>query len=126
MASPWWVWYNVQSGKPAQVIQEPTAAAVQKATGFPPLAGPFTTRGLAEKWLSSSGTRKRTTGHDINPISAAGSALGTVSDFLKRLTEASLWERIGEVVLGLILIAVGIARITKAVPAATKIARAVA
>jgi len=51
-----------------------------------------------------------------NPISG-------ITDFLTRLTEASTWIRVGEVVLGLILIAVGVARITHAVPIATKIAK---
>jgi Na+/phosphate symporter len=48
-----------------------------------------------------------------------------VNDFLTRLTEKSTWIRVGEVVLGLILIAVGLARITHAVPVATKIAKTV-
>lgn len=51
--------------------------------------------------------------------------LAGIGDFFARLTEASTWIRVGEVVLGLILIAVGLARITKAVPVATKIAKTV-
>jgi hypothetical protein len=52
--------------------------------------------------------------------------LGEVGDFFHRLTEASTWERIGEVLLGVMLVCVGIAKLTHAVPAATQIAGAVA
>src|SRR5215469_16706286 len=50
-----------------------------------------------------------------NPVSG-------VDSFLGKLGEASLWIRVGEVALGLILIAVGVAKLTNAVPIATKIA----
>ena len=50
------------------------------------------------------------------------SASETVGQFLGKLGEASLWLRVGEVVLGLILIAVGVAELTHAVPLATKVA----
>lgn len=50
--------------------------------------------------------------------------LAAIGDFFQRLTQASLWERVGEVVLGLILIAVGVAHLTHAVPLATKVAKA--
>jgi hypothetical protein len=52
--------------------------------------------------------------------------LAAVGDFFQRLTQASTWERVGEVVLGLLLIAVGVAHMTHAVPIATKLAGAVA
>ena len=51
--------------------------------------------------------------------------LAGIGDFFARLTEASTWERVGTAALGLILIAIGLARITKAVPVATKIAKTV-
>lgn len=51
-----------------------------------------------------------------------GSALVAVSDFLGRLTQAKTWERVGEVLLGLLLIAVGVAHMTKVVPLATAVA----
>jgi hypothetical protein len=55
---------------------------------------------------------------------AAESAASAVPDFLSRLTSANLWMRIGEAALGIILIAIGLARITHAVPPATTIAKA--
>lgn len=56
-----------------------------------------------------------------NPLSG----LASVGDFFSRLGQANTWIRVGEVVLGLVLLAVGVARITHAVPAATKIAKTV-
>lgn len=61
-------------------------------------------------------------GHLPSPLSG----LAAIGDFFHRLTEGNTWLRIGEGLLGIILIALGIARMTHAVPAATKIAKAVA
>jgi hypothetical protein len=61
----------------------------------------------------------------VKGAGAVESALTAVPDFLSRLTSANLWERIGEVVIGLILICVGVAHITHAVPIATHIAKSV-
>ena len=52
------------------------------------------------------------------------SGLSAAGDFLGRLGQASTWTRVAETVLGLILLAVGIARLTNAVPVATSIAKA--
>jgi hypothetical protein len=48
--------------------------------------------------------------------------LPAIGDFFQRLSQASTWERVGEVVLGVILIAVGLAKMTHVVPVATAIA----
>lgn len=55
----------------------------------------------------------------LNPLSW----LSAIGDFFHRLTEGSTWIRLGEGLLGIVLISVGIARLTHAVPVATKIAR---
>jgi hypothetical protein len=55
-------------------------------------------------------------------VNAAGTALTSLNP-LAGLFQANLWIRVGQVALGLILIAVGVAKMTNAVPAATKIAR---
>lgn len=52
---------------------------------------------------------------------ATGAALST--NPIGALFQAHIWIRVGEVALGLILIAVGVAKLTNAVPIATKIAR---
>lgn len=59
--------------------------------------------------------------------SAAGAIPGVaqIGDFFQRITQANTWLRIGEGLLGIILIAVGLAHMTRAVPIATAIARKV-
>lgn len=116
----WWVWYNVQSGKPAQVIQAATKGDVQNKTGFPPLAGPFKTKADAQHWIDSSPTGKKT--KPTHPLGNPLSGLEAVGNFFNELGQANVWIRVGEVVLGLILITVGIAKMTNAVPIATKVA----
>jgi hypothetical protein len=51
--------------------------------------------------------------------------LAAIGDFFQRLTQGNTWLRIGEGLLGIILIAVGLAHMTRAVPIATAIARKV-
>jgi hypothetical protein len=57
---------------------------------------------------------------------ASGAATSAVNDALKPLFQASIWLRVAEVALGVVLIAIGLAKITHAVPAATRIAGALA
>jgi hypothetical protein len=45
---------------------------------------------------------------------------------LSAIFQANIWIRVAEVVLGLVLVAVGLAKMTNAVPVATKIAKVVA
>lgn len=72
----------------------------------------------------------------LNPATAA-SAVATgaastipgvaqIGSFFSALAQGSTWIRVAEGLLGIILIAVGLARLTHAVPIATKIAGAVA
>lgn len=72
----------------------------------------------------------------LNPADAVGAATSYVENsipgvqqigsFFGALSQGSTWIRVAEGILGIILIAVGLARITHAVPIATKIAGAVA
>lgn len=48
----------------------------------------------------------------------------SIADFLGRLTEASTWERVGTVVIGVVLLAVGLARITGTQNAVSSIVKA--
>ena len=48
--------------------------------------------------------------------------LAAIGDFFQRLTQGNTWLRIGEGLLGIILIAVGLAHMSHAVPVATAIA----
>lgn len=85
-----------------------------RATGF---VGPYPTIAAAKASVEPLSTAVKT------GAGAVEGAATAVPDFLSRLTSANLWERIGEVVLGIVLIAVGLARITHAVPVATQIAK---
>jgi hypothetical protein len=51
--------------------------------------------------------------------------LAAIGDFFSKLSQGNTWIRIGEAFLGLILIAAGLAKLTHAVPIATKIASVV-
>jgi hypothetical protein len=57
----------------------------------------------------------------LNPLTG----LDAIGNFFNKLGDASTWIRVAEVAVGLLLIAVGIAELTKAVPLATKIASVV-
>lgn len=62
-----------------------------------------------------------------NPFSGSSitSALSGFSALGNDITSASFWKRVVEVLVGVILLAVGLAKLTDAVPTATKIAKAV-
>jgi hypothetical protein len=75
---------------------------------------------------TSSATANANAEQDVAKTVPGGRALDAISNFLGDLTQSSTWLRIAEGILGVVLIAVGIARITNAVPIATKIARTVA
>jgi hypothetical protein len=88
--------------------------------------GPYATEALAvaHKGVAGApGNPNEGTGQQV--ANAAGTVTGTasVTDFLSRLTQANTWERVGMVALGMLLIAVGVAHITHAVPIATKVAK---
>jgi len=65
-----------------------------------------------------------------SPLQQAGNtvtgALGSTADLIQRLTQASTWIRVAEVVLGLLFLAVGLAKLTNAIPLATKAAAVLA
>ncbi|MEU9022347.1 hypothetical protein [Actinomadura sp. NPDC048394] len=94
---------------------------------------PYNTKEEAEKQKAQHPPKKPKTpvqkiiGGIVDPgtgVKEAGDAVTSVTnDVLKPLFQANLWIRVAEVALGIILIAVGLARITNAVPIATKIAK---
>lgn len=89
-------------------------AAAEAKREFPAGAAPTTSVAQGEKQAV-----QQETGTSLAGLSAIG-------DFFSRLTESNTWLRAGEIALGLLLIAVGVSKMTSAVPAATKIAKAVA
>lgn len=94
------------------------------------VAGPYGKQTAANAALKSMGGGPGSLPSQIHNAQGPGlpsplGGLAAIGDFFGRLSEGSTWIRVGEVVLGLILLAVGVARITHAVPAATKIAKTV-
>lgn len=126
-------WYAVkviQSRTGRTLIEYVQATSTQQAAetfpGSTVLGGGYPTQAAAEAAFpqGSAGTTASSSGNPTvsnAPVNPLGGLAG-IGDFFGRLTEASTWVRVGEVVLGLVLLAVGIARITHAVPIATKIA----
>jgi hypothetical protein len=113
-------------GVPFQPSNEPEQLLMQ---ADPLLYKQFPTRAAAQAWIKSPAGQK-----DLGFGAGPGSALKTglsssplsgvaaIGDFFQRLGQASTWIRVGEVLLGLILLGVGIARMTNAVPLASKVA----
>lgn len=77
--------------------------------------GPYATKAAAQAELS-----KIRAGQAPNPVGLptgtpgqpTQSGLAAIGDFFSKLGEASTWVRVGEVVLGIVLLGIGIARIT--------------
>lgn len=65
-----------------------------------------------------------TPGDNLKSIGSAVKAIDW-GGFLSALSNANTWIRVAEVLVGVLLIAVGVAQLTHAVPIATKIAKAV-
>lgn len=64
-----------------------------------------------------------------NPFGSVGnplSGVNAIGDFFTRLTEAATWTRVGEVTLGLLLLIVGLSKLTNIAPPITKLAKAIA
>lgn len=123
----WWVVNNPIRGGGRLPVYTTHYVVVQSA-GTPDreVSGPYSTKAEAESYLTSANN------YGNNPVSAAGQAasdaanatgLGAIGDFFSKLGNANTWVRVGQVIVGVILLAVGVARITHAVPVATKIAK---
>ncbi len=129
MAASWWVvpddalqtaLYDATHAIDSQGY--PGAVKESAAKPTPGSYGPYATQAAAQAELTSLGAAQHA--KQTTTVSGPLSGIAAVGDFFQRLTQANTWERIGEVVLGLILIAVGVAHITHAVPVATTVAKA--
>jgi hypothetical protein len=136
-------WYNTESGAltSAGTIQsflQSFQGDIGISAGWHQLPVPATdteAQAAAEaKKLYPTGTAP-TTSTAQQVVQEAGQIAGTsqvipglqqIGTFFGALAEGNTWIRVAEGLLGIILIAVGLARLTHAVPAATKIAGAVA
>ena len=104
----WWVvpvpGGIARTGPSASALYQAVQAASRPAGT---VAGPFSTQAAAEAWISAK---------DKSPITVPSplTGLNAIGDFFNKLGEANTWIRVGEVLLGVVLIAVGVARITGA------------
>ena len=81
--------------------------------------------GLGSNIINSVATAAGNAVGQAGPVGNPLTGLAAIGDFFSRLSQANTWLRLGEGILGIMLIAVGVARMTRAVPAATRIAKAV-
>lgn len=92
---------------------------------FPVPGGPDATNYESQGHAAAAWAGVPYSGSTSNPtigkgVAAVGSA---ATSGLAAFFQGNIWIRVGEAVLGLVLIAIGLARITKAVPIATSIAK---
>lgn len=94
-------------------------------------AGPYTTLAAAQAYLKvgAQNAASPIPGIDITPggglTAAVPTPIAAVAAFLAKLGQAALWLRIGEVALGLVLVAVGVAKLVPAFTPAQMIAKRV-
>jgi hypothetical protein len=107
------------------VVHQNLAESIPNAA-FSYYHGPYATEALAIAHKGVAGAPGQTSEPITQQVgNAAGTVTGTagVTDFLSRLSSANTWERVAMVALGMLLIAIGVAHITHAVPIATKVAK---
>lgn len=111
----WWVVNQISRPGGPRSPQQTNYVVVQAATRpINAIAGPYTTPAEADNWRNTASAAG-------NSPASAGALAG--KDLLGGVDVGSWLLRIGEVLLGIVLIAIGVAHITKAVPVATKIAK---
>jgi hypothetical protein len=114
---------RVISASDADAVQaffsDPQAVAQAVRAGFAPFAAAIGNP------VSKAGSQIGSLPGNILPSIGTGLSNAAGGGVLGPLFQAHIWIRVGEVALGLILIAVGVAKLTNAVPIATKIAKVV-
>lgn len=136
-SDPWWVEIiyseiNILQLNYPKVVQSKTKPTTgQKSTYIVTgVQGPFNTKAEAENAAKGySGIINKGgvgSGGGTSSLGKIARSLGKIAHFFESLGKAHTWIRVGEVLLGVILIAVGIAKITNAVPLATDIAKTAA
>lgn len=120
-------WFVVaQAGTPATAtlaVVHATGSQYASIMQLVPMSlawGPYATQAAAQARMAAL---RKTGVTNVQASPPRQSALAQIGDFLSRLTKANTWLRVGEVLISLVLLGVGVARITNAVPLATKIAR---
>lgn len=120
MAAQWWVVNQVsRPGGPRGPQQ--TNYVIEESPTRPvnTVAGPFATKADAQAWQTGANTAGNSPGSAIGgaaDAAANATGLGSVGDFLSRLSNSNTWVRLGEVVIGLILVAIGLNSMLKGKP----------
>lgn len=148
----WFAFKGLNSGKAVNLAgtQEKQAVvegfhgyATEQQAEAAPNSVNLVTRVFADGWIADYNAAVKeqaapggANANILNPATAAKAAvtgaaasipgLAQVGSFFGALSQGATWIRVAEGLLGLVLIAIGLARITHAVPIATKIAGAVA
>lgn len=122
-------WTRSMAAKKDQMVANLTRTGGQDAADAAAIAAYFKlnrniVRGKSEYTLAPPATKPSHvhTG-EVTPGEVVQAAMSNT--VLGPLFQAHIWIRVGEVLLGVVLIAVGVARLTNVVPIATKIAKAV-
>src|SRR5690242_19373354 len=106
----WWVVNQISRPGGPRGPQQSNFVIVQAATRpVNTVAGPFSTQADAEAWQTSANTAGNSPGSAIG--GAANAALTSLNP-LAPLFQANLWLRVLEVGLGIVLIGVGLAKLT--------------
>jgi len=107
-------WHELNIAGSATGVQAAAEAKKEFPAGKAPSFTPVTPAKVAAGAAAAAGIP-----------SSVLTGLPAIGDFFSRLTQAHTWERVAQVFLGVILIAVGLAHMTKVVPVATAIAKRV-
>lgn len=107
-------WYVISVPTSARGSAKVEVSQKPFPVGSTEVSGPYATKAEAQAAAKKTGTGIPLP-HIPNPLSG-----------VEAIFQANIWIRVAEVVLGLVLVAVGLAKLTNAVPAATKIAKVVA
>lgn len=127
----WWNIWTLASAQAEEIVPHTIQSATEPKQGAQApkgwgqiytVAGPYATKNDA---LAAIGKYHGPPPGSTGPKDTPPNPLAQIGAFLGALGQANTWIRVAEVLVGLILMAAGFARITNAVPIATKIATAV-
>lgn len=109
-------WYYDSNAKKARQLTGTQAAQVNANLGYHAVTGPYATEALANSEGPAGAFPNPATNPAVDAgVNAAGSILDQVTTgFLGILENKALWLRVGEVLLGIVLVGVGLAKITHA------------
>lgn len=116
LMAQWWVVNHISRPGGPRGPQQTNYVIEESATRpVNTIAGPFASKADAQAWQTSANTAGNSPGSAIGGAADAA-GLGGISGFLSRLASANTWVRVGEVVIGLILLGIGLNAMLKGKP----------